>query len=57
MMLVFEVRAAQKVSQVAPVTLTEWAVPFIIASAILLMMDSFKMVKARKKRRVDDATL
>jgi hypothetical protein len=48
----------QKVLQVAPVSLTEWLVPFGVAALVLVTMEVFKLVKHGRRvawTRVGDA--
>ena len=35
---------AQKVLRVAPVSVTEWIVPFVLASILLIVLEAFKIV-------------
>jgi hypothetical protein len=35
----------QHVLQVAPISLVEWVVPFVMASSVLVTMDLFKLFK------------
>lgn len=37
----------QTVLQIAPITLKEWVVPFVIASSVVVVMEVFKAVRAR----------
>ena len=37
----------QTVLQIAPITLKEWLVPFVIASSVVVVMEVFKAVRAR----------
>jgi magnesium-transporting ATPase (P-type) len=41
----------QRILQVRPVTLKEWVVPFVMASSVLIVMEIFKVFRARDPRR------
>jgi magnesium-transporting ATPase (P-type) len=44
--------AAQKVLQVAPITLGEWVVPFVMAASVLIVMELFKLFKHGRRSYV-----
>lgn len=44
-LLAMHIPAAQQVLQVAPISLGEWVVPFVIAASVLIVMELFKLFK------------
>jgi calcium-translocating P-type ATPase len=53
-LLAMHVPPAQNVLQVAPISLGEWVVPFVMASSILVTMELFKFFKHGRRAYVPD---